>query len=125
MSFVEKPLWGRELKLEIVFDAFEGEDVLPIQEDALHSILDSWNAVNNSKTDVRTYCLQESPSDAKFIRENDILNYVLPTQLFIGRDKDHHDVYLLCEYRFDPEEGIAVRFVDERLEEVASQQIVL
>ena len=50
-----------------------------------------------------------------------VTGYVTPTHL-VGLDNDGiRSVGLLCDYRYDPEEGLALVFENERLSEITTQ----
>lgn len=51
-------LWGRDLDLEIQYDCYAGEEVLPVQEEALESVLNNWQIVEDAKAYVVKYMLE-------------------------------------------------------------------
>lgn len=120
----EVSLWGRELKLSVVYDCYAGENILPVQREALQRILAHWDVVDGCKEAVIAYC---ETRDQERIREKKIENifkYVVPQQLFIKRTENVHLVYLMCAYRFNEDDGIAVEFTEEQMTQVGSQNII-
>lgn len=125
MRTIDEVIWNQTFTLPVRFDVYEGEDILPIQEEALRAILSAWDVVDDSRKDVDAYCLHENPDSKSFIETNAITEYVLPKSLFIKRDNNHRLVALLCDYRFDPEDGIAVVFENESFKEIGPQYCIL
>ncbi len=118
----KKSIWGRELELEIIYDCYDGEKVLPIQKEAYNAFVMDGNEMNNSKEAVKKYCLEENKEEIGTDRIDNIFKYVMPESIFIKRDGR---VALLCKYRYDMEHGIAVVFMDGKFIEVGSQDIIL
>ena len=49
MTEINLKIWGREFTLSIDYDCYEGEDVLPEQENALNSFLEHTDGINESE----------------------------------------------------------------------------
>lgn len=90
------------------------EGVLESQLEAKQAIFDKWQAVEDAKPEVEKYCLK-CDGDVIGERIENIFKYVMPTELLMLRDGSAHKVALMCNYRFDPEHGIAVVFKGEKL----------
>ena len=119
-------IWGREFEIEIVYDCYEGELVLPAQEEALKRILENIEVINNAKAELEAYCLKENSPEIGSERIDNIFRYVIPKALFIQRPVDDKRIVgLMCEYKFDEENGIAIVFKNEVLNEIGSQNIIL
>lgn len=124
MTTKEVHLWGRRLDLEIEFEQYSNEEVLASQNDALNRLLAAWDTVEGSLGRLKEYCLSNMGENAEASVDN-IFRVVAPTTLYVLRDETPRVVSLLCECRFDPEHGVALRFEDERLEDIGSQDIAL
>lgn len=124
MTTKEVHLWGRSLNLEIEFEQYANEEVLASQRDALERLLAAWDVVEQSLSKLKEYCLSNMGEDAGESVDN-IFRIVVPTTLYVLRDESPRVVSLLCECRFDPEHGAALRFEDERLKDVGPQDISL
>ena len=118
-------IWGREIELEVVMNCFPGEQVTEIQKQAYDNFMahsemffeESFNAIKN-------YCQREYKEEVGEF--DNIFKYVIPTAVYIKNSVTQRRVIgLLCNFRFDFEHGLAVRFVDEKVEEVGTQDIVL
>ena len=119
-------IWGRDFELDIVFDCYRGENILPAQTDALNKILQNIDLINQAKSSVEAYCIQrDSESIQSKVIEN-IFKYVIPKSLYIQRTKDNKRVVgLMCNYKFDAEHGLVVVFENEKLKGVGNQDLVL
>ena len=113
-------IWGRDFNLNVMFDVYEGEEVLDIQKEALQDFLNASYKILGSCEEVKEYCLKENQGLIEAPIEN-IFRYVMPEYLYIKRDNRKHIVILLCNYKFDEEHGIALTFEDEKLTKIGSQ----
>ena len=120
-------VWGRDFELEVVFDCYEGEEILPTQNDALKEFLvSSGDLVQKAKRDVEEYCLKHNAEDIGSSSIENIFKYVIPKSIYIQRTTTgSHVVGLMCAYKFDAENGIAVVFKNEKLDKVGTQNIML
>ena len=123
MTKLNKMLWGREFSLSQSYLCDSDEDVLDSQQEAVQALIAAWNEVEQSKAAVEKYCL-EHDGDATGEKVENIFKYVMPTELLALRDQSEHKVALLCNYRFDPEHGIAVVFKNEKFLKVTPQDEV-
>lgn len=113
-------IWGRDFNLKVVYDQYEGEEVLPIQTEALKLFINTSNKELATCDKLKDYCISQDGDRIGGTIEN-IFKYVMPESLFIKRDTKDHCVVLLCRYKFDEEHGIALFFRNEKLEKIATQ----
>lgn len=118
-------IWGREFDLKVVFDCFDDEEILPIQEQALKSFLKADAAIEDSKKQVESYILNDDYAELETDSIDNIFKFVIPTDIYIPRTPETRTAALLCNYRFDEEHGIAIVFENERFKEIGTQDIVL
>ena len=118
-------IWGREFDLRVVFDCFDDEEVLPIQEQALESFLKADAAIEDSKKQVENYILNDDYAELETDSIDNIFKFVIPTDIYIPRTPETRTAALLCDDRFDEEHGIAIVFENERFKEIGTQDIVL
>ena len=118
-------IWGREFDLRVVFDCFDDEEVLTIQEQALEAFLKADAAIENSKKQVENYILNDDYAELETDSIDNIFKFVIPTDIYIPRTPETRTAALLCNYRFDEEHGIAIVFENERFKEIGTQDIVL
>lgn len=119
-------VWGRSFELEVIFDCYTGEEVLLSQQEALKVFLDHLNLIEEAKAAVESYCLKRNGEEISDKRIDNIFRFVLPKSLYIQRRKDNARVVgLMCDYKFNPDDGLCVVFENEKLKEVGSQNVVL
>ena len=113
-------LWGRDFSLPVYYECDTDQDVLDMQKEAKNTLLASWDVVEGSKQAVEDYCLNRDGDQI----ENPITNifrYVIPTSILVLRSEDSRKAALMCNYRFDPEHGLAAVFENEQLVAVVPQ----
>lgn len=113
-------LWGRDFSLPVYYECDTDQDVLDMQKEAKNTLLASWDVVESSKQAVEDYCLNRDGDQI----ENPITNifrYVIPTNILVLRSEDSRRAALMCNYRFDPEHGLAAVFENEQLVAVVPQ----
>lgn len=120
-------LWGREFDLPVHMDQYSGESILPGQTNALNRLMHaSRSELNAAKKAVKDYLLTKNPN---VFSGNDsidnIFRYVYPKTIFVPHDEKHNIAAILCDYKFDPEHGLAIVFNDGKFKKVGSQDIVL
>ena len=118
-------IWGREFDLKVVFDCFDDEEILPIQEQALKSFLKADAAIEDSKKQVESYILNDDYAELETDSIDNIFKFVIPTDIYIPRTPETRTAALLCDYRFDEEHGLAIVFENEQFKEIGEQDIVL
>ena len=118
-------IWERQFDLQVIFDCFGNEEVLPIQEQALEAFLKSENTIQESKQQLEKYILNDEYAEIEGNSIDNIFKYVIPTDIYIPRTPETRTVALLCDYRFDEEHGIAIVFENEQFKEIGEQDIVL
>ena len=118
-------IWGRQFDLRVVFDCFNDEEVLPIQEQSLEEFLKAEAAIENSKKQVENYILNDDYAELETDSIDNIFKYVIPTDIYLPRTPEIRTAAILCDYRFDEEHGIAVVFENEQFKEIGEQDIVL
>lgn len=118
-------IWGRELELEVKYDCYTGEKILESQKDALKVFLKSEDTVGASLEQVKSYCLAHNKKDITDGVVENIFKYVAPKYLYVLRETSKRVVAVMCNYRFDPENGIAVVFENEELVKIGKQDTVL
>lgn len=121
---VNVKLWGKKLSLNIRFECRAGEEILEEQREAYERMLAEWHVVNESLPVVKEYVVHHDEASVKGPIV-DIYEYVTPVALLVRRSSTKRVVALLLDYCFDPEEGIALLFEDERPVSVTPQSSVL
>ena len=118
-------IWGRAFTLDVVFDCYTGETVLPIQEEALAKFLETPDLVDSAREAVEAYCLKTSPEEIPGGKIDNLFRYVIPKEIFVKRQTDQRVIAVMCNYRFNRENGLAIVFKNEQYAEIGTQNIVL
>ena len=116
-------IWEREFVLNIVFQNFSEEDVTSTQERAVDSLA-SFN-FDSSLDKVKEYIMKYNSEDVDSPEITNIFKYVIPKSILIPRETERRVVALMCNYKFDMEDGIAVVFENEKYKAVGPQDIIL
>ena len=125
MNKIKINIWGRDFELEVKYDCYNDEKILPIQKDALKVFLSNTNSIISVKEDVEKYCLANSFGKIETDAIDNIFKYVIPKYLYIKRSKEKRVIAIMCNYKFDMEHGIALVFENEKLCEIGNQDIIL
>lgn len=114
-------VWGREFSLKVIYEALKGEEVLEEQNRALDAfIAKTENLLSDTKA-IEKYCVEKSNGKIEGPVDN-IFKYVIPTRIYVMRDKKLRKVALLCNYKFDEESGCALVFENEKLVDICTQE---
>ena len=119
MSSISKEVWGRKLKLEIYPEG--GEEQSDAQSLALERLFTAWDVEDKRVSKLKKYC--EKDSDGGEMAN--IFRYVMPRYLFLPKVQKKLMVARMCDYRFDPEHGLALVFENEKLKEIGPQDVIL
>lgn len=125
MSKENMVIWGRSLELEVKYDCYTGEEVQDAQKEALSAFLESRGAVDAALDRVKEYCLKRNKADIGSDNIDNIFKYVAPRYLYVARSGQKHVVAVMCNYKFDPENGLAIVFEDEEFSRIGTQDIIL
>lgn len=82
--------------------------------------------INNIENKLKDYCLKIDKD--KIIEENieNIYKYVNPKSLYIPRinNSNRRKIALLCDYKFNPDDGIAIVFKNEKFYDIGTGNII-
>lgn len=123
----EYEIWGRRCKVKLIFDCYAGEDIDAIQEESI----DDFEANIESYTqrglkEIKKYIVENYKRNIDDLTIPNIFKYVVPKTVYVSKDPSKKKVIgILCYFKFDDEDGIAVKFVDGQVEEVGGEQIIL
>ncbi len=116
-------IWGRDFNLEVMFGNLEDKDAKPIQIAAWEEF--NIEIVNSCLKDVEEYCLKHNADEIGTSKIDNIFKYVIPESIYIKNTKDNsHVVALLCAYKFDEDNGMAIIFKNGSLYKIGTQNIV-
>ena len=103
---------------------YPGEEILPAQKEAIEKFLDL-STIKESREKVEKYCLENNGEEIGTDKIINIFKYVMPKYLFVKRNEKKHIVAIMCNYKFDNDNGIAVVFENEKFVAVGDQDIIL
>ena len=81
--------------------------------------------IEESVLRVQAYCFQHGAQEHNEQANDNVFRYVMPKYLFIPQGEKRRTVALMCDYRYDPEHGLAVVFENEKLSEIGPQDVIL
>ena len=98
-------IWGRAFELNVQYDCYEDEDILPAQKVAFAFFKGEADHILNSDREIKKYCLENNGAEIGGTIDN-IFKYVIPVSIFVKRDEKKHVVAVMCNYKFDIEHGM-------------------
>ena len=125
MTNLTREIWGRELDIRVSFEDLDDKGIDEKQWDALGRIISEWRAVEESVSLIKDYYCQQNSQEHDKQADDNVFRYVMPKYLFIPQGSNERTVALMCDYRFDPENGLAVVFENEKFKEIGPQDIIL
>jgi len=125
MNSMKASIWNREFELDVFYDCFPNEEILPIQKEAVELLIHAKSAVDAAKFNVENYCLMNYGDEIDGSKIDNIFKYVIPTTIYGVRNENKRVAALLCNFRFDIEHGLAIVFENEKCIDIGPQDIVL
>ena len=120
-------IWGRTLELDIVYDCYCGEEILESQKKAFDMFCE--NAVilfNKAYEEMIAYCYKTNKADLSDTEITNIFKYVKPKTIYIERGSDDdRKVGIICAYKFNPDDGLAIVFKNETFFKIGTENIIL
>lgn len=120
MNKVSLKIWGREFSLSVKYDVLDDEKITAQQEDSLKKIVNGGEL--RGEDDVIRYCTRMNP-EAVDKNASNVFKYVIPRSILVCREKNQ--VAILCDYKYDLDNGIAVLYENGKLKKVGTQDLVL
>lgn len=135
-----KEFWGKERKFEVVVDTYtEYDEITKSQKDAYLKFYNNFQyLMNQALKEIFNYYKEhytEKASQSKinesehafYIKsEKEILNIIQPLQLIILNSMDNKRVVgLTCNCTWEAEHGIGVKFEDEKITQIGTQDIII
>lgn len=103
-------IWDRQFSLPFEYDCYKGDVVTEEQTAIWESFLKHPKWIDKSKTIVEAHCKKAVSEDEDNKKKDNIFSYVKPVSFFITREKKGARVAMICNYRYDPEHGLAIVF---------------
>lgn len=125
MNKAKIKIWDREFELEVIYDCYSDEKVTSNQLESLESFIKSETEIADSLDKVKGYCLLNNKQEIGSDEIENIFKYVAPKYIYVPREEKKHVVSVMCNYRFDTENGIAIIFENEKFLKIGKQDIIL
>jgi len=103
-------IWDRQFSLPFEYDCYDGEAVTTEQVSAWEKFLAHPKWIDEAKAIVEAHCKEAVSEDENNQKKDNIFSYVKPVSFFITREKAGARVAMICNYRYDPEHGLAIVF---------------
>lgn len=115
-------IYNKEFKLSIKYHKYTGQDVLDSQYETASKFKNA--KINASLDKVKKFIIRDSQNYDDSVDSIDhIFKYIRPKYLFIPRDKGV--AAIMCDYKYDPEHGLAIVFKNGSCTNVGPQDIIL
>lgn len=121
MSKIKVNVWGRDFDLPVLYECREGQELLQHQKDAAKLFLES-DALNDP-TQVMKYVVTNNSEDVAG-RTDNIFRFVIPRQIYVMRKEETNCVALICNYKFDPEHGLAIIYENGNITHIGAEDIL-
>lgn len=118
-------LWGRRFELPAEINMYKGEEILQSQYDSIIRFKNINIDMGDSLHAVADYCFKRNPREFKYDNKGNIFKYIIPKYLFISRTNGTRTVAIMCNYKFDSDNGIAIVFKNEKFDSVGNQDSIL
>ena len=124
MNKVKVVLWGREFDIAVSYSCYPGEEITQVQKEALADFCAIERPVDNMLDDLKKYVNKTAEGNLEGTNIENIFKYVMPKSLYVPRSTKKM-IAVICNYKFDMENGIAVVFENGKLKQIGTQDIIL
>lgn len=117
-------LWNREFELYISYSCYPGEEVTDVQTEAAKEFCEDTSVALSALDELKQYIEKSSDMAVRASEIENIFKYVIPKSIFVPRT-EKKVIAIICNYKFDIENGIAIVFENGTLKEIGPQDIIL
>lgn len=118
-------IWDRAFSLPIEYECYKDEKVTKEQKAAVKNFAKHKDWIDASKSKVEKFCREQVQEDEDNQKKDNIFSYIKPDYLFVKRDDECPRVALMCKYRYEPENGLAIVYSSDGKTKVGIQDIIL
>ncbi len=119
-------IWGRSLELDVVFDLCDDEEISENQIKTYEDFKANYKEYFDSvKTEIYEYVKEDTGE--KELPEN-IFKFIMPKAIIILREDEEEfflDFALLCDYKYNIDDGLSVSFRNGKSTGCGPEDIVL
>ena len=117
---------NRDMVLKINFDVFDNEEVSLLQKKAYKEFMDNIKEIFiKSYHALKDYCSKNYNIE---LDDTNFYKFIMPKQIYIKReskDKEYCKLAILCNFKEDIENGLAIVWANNKIEEIGMQDIIL
>ena len=124
MTNIDINIWGRIFTCRVKYRCHNGETVTQEQINTFNKFIKQTKAIEVAKYKVESFCRNQVLMDDKNKKKDNIFSYIMPDYIFVDREIEPH-VAIMCNYRYDPEHGLAIVFDANGNVTVGTQDIIL
>ncbi len=123
----EYSIWGRNCMVDLIFDCYKGEEIEKYQEKAIEDFeLNLQRYSKNALTEIKNYISKNYKDELGGDNLENIFKYVVPRTVFVKKNSSKKMIVgLICHFKFDDENNLAVKFVDGKISDIGGEQVVL
>lgn len=125
MKNTDIEIWDRKFSLKVEYDCYAGETITKQQTEAFKNFYNHPEWIKNAKTEVMDFCKDQVAKDDDIQNKDNIFGFIKPTGIFVKRDDWYPRVAIMCNYRCDPEHGLAIVFDEYGDVVIGPQDIIL
>lgn len=107
---VDITIWGRDYSLPVKYDCYPGEVITEQQISMVSKFIKHPEWIDNAKVMIEKYCKADLIEDDNNKKKDNIFSYIHPHYLYVNRRNQGDAIYLICDYRYDEEHGLAIGF---------------
>lgn len=124
---IKLKIWGHLLDIRVIYDTYKGEEILDKQKDALKKFIASSSKLFEiAENEAKKYCLKVNRNEITEDEISNILKYIKPKSIYVKRESSKDRIVaLLCAYKFNPDDGIAIVFKNEAFSKIGTENIIL
>ncbi len=124
--FFDYNFLDRGISLNIIFDVFDDEEISLVQKKTYSEFMDNIKEIfNKTFNALKDYC---SKNYNISLNETNFYKYIVPKQIYIKRESNGNNycrLAILCNFKEDVENGLAVVCKNNEIIEVGMQDIIL
>lgn len=117
-------IYGREFNLPIEFDLLDDEKETSNQLEAVKKFK-GLKKIDDSLKELVKYCYKKNPDEFNYKDGDNIFKYVMPKYIYVPRNNNSRVIAIMCNYKFDQDNGIAIVYKNEKYNNVVNQSVVL
>ena len=123
MSKMNICIWGRKFELDVIYKTFDNANATDTQVAAIEEF-GKKDQIDDSLEHVKEYVIKNDGKENGITAIDNIFRFVMPRCIYVPQEKNR-TVAILCDYKFDPEHGIAVVYENGEYIAVEEEGVVI